>query len=141
MAKGLRKDFSTDLKELLPAVMDKLKEKKGKVLTSCFNTMESILKYTITLEDLLDNMKSVLPGSEIKETKENACILLEKTMLKTNISLLKKICKPIADMLVKTSDDKSGDVRDACIKSLGVLKARVGELLISKCNYFIYINY
>ena len=41
-------------------------------------------------------------------------------------------------MLVKISDDKSGDVRDASIKALAVLKVRVGDMPIMKCIYIFY---
>jgi len=139
LAKGIRKEFAVDLRELTPIVFEKLKEKKGKVLMSCFSTMDTLLKYTLSMEDILENLRGILPSSDIKESKENCCILIERSLVKTNISIVKKICKPLAEMLVKTSEDKSGDVRDASLKALGVLLVRVGENQISKCNYK-YLN-
>ncbi len=137
LSKGLRKDFTSEARELMPNIIEKFKDKKGKVLIATYSTMDSIFKYTLTIEDIIDHLRLILPSSDLKELKENICVLIERSLLKTNIPVLKKICKPIAEILSKTTEDKSGDVRDASLKSLGVLKARVGAKPISKCNFIL----
>lgn len=134
-AKGLRKDLSLDsAKELVLALIDKLKEKRDKIANDILNALDIIHCYCInSLEDLFDDLKANLFSSDKPSiVKERICIFIEKAVLKTNISTLKKICKVLADILFKVTDDANADVRNSALRTLGVIKYRVGDIAISK---------
>jgi hypothetical protein len=131
LAKGLRKEF-TEAKEFFIPLLEKFKEKREKILTDVSSCLDAFITYCLSIEDILDDINTFLSADKPPHTKEKLCIFLEKTVLKTFISVLRKVSNPLADILFKLSDDANGDVRNAALKCLGVLKCRVGEMQISK---------
>lgn len=133
MAKGLRKDF-TEAKDFLFPILEKFKEKKEKLVTDVFACLESLMMHCINLDEIIDDLKSFVKNEKSlpSQSKERFCIFIEKTVLKTFMPMLRKVCKPLAEMMFTLSDDASPDVRHAALNTIGVIKFRVGDMPISK---------
>jgi hypothetical protein len=131
LVKGLRKDF-TESKEFILPLFEKFKEKREKITNDITSTLNAMLTYCITIEDILDELSTFVSTDKPAQSKERICIFIEKTVLKTYIATLRRVSKPLADILFKLSDDANGGVRSAALKALGTIKFRVGELAISK---------
>lgn len=134
---GLRKDF-IESKEFFPLLIEKFKDKNKKLVTDAFQCLENFLQYSLNLEDAIDQLRSALTNDKATvQSKEKICVLIEKIILKTYITQLRKLSKNIGEMLFKITDDPSSEVRDAALHCLGVLKFRIGDVAISKSK----INY
>ena len=64
--------------------------------------------------------------------KKNTCTVLEKMALKTYIDVLQRCSNEIVPVLMKGSEDKDGEVRDAALNTLGIFKGRLGDSAMSK---------
>lgn len=58
--------------------------------------------------------------------------MVEKLALKTYIDVLQRSANEIVPVLMKVSEDKEGEVRDAALNTLGIFKGRLGESTMSK---------
>ena len=132
MAIGLRKDF-IESKDFFCLLIEKFKDKNKKLVSDAFICLENILHYSLNFEDSLEQIRTGLCSDKATIlSKEKICILVEKTILKTYITQLRKVSKIIAEMLYKITDDPSSEVRDAALHCIGILKFRIGDVAISK---------
>ena len=132
MAIGLRKDF-IESKDFFCLLIEKFKDKNKKLVSDAFICLENILHYSLNFEDSLEQIRTGLCSDKATIlSKEKICNLVEKTILKTYITQLRKVSKIIAEMLYKITDDPSSEVRDAALHCIGILKFRIGDVAISK---------
>jgi cytoskeleton-associated protein 5 len=132
MAKGLRKDF-TEAKEFLMPLIDKLKEKREKLVQDVFVCLDSLMTHCINIEEVIEDLRSFISSaSNTIQSKERFCVFLEKVILKTYIQVLRKVGKSLGEIMFKLSDDASPDVRNAALTTIGVIKFRIGDMPISK---------
>jgi hypothetical protein len=129
---GLKKDkqFVPYAKEIIPAVLLKLKEKKQNVIDEVNNFLEVVL-VSCNMEDVKDEVipaiTNVAPGVKLGTIK-----FVEKMALVTYIDVLKRVQPELIPAIVKVIDDKDGGVRDAALHCAGILKGRLGEDTITK---------
>jgi len=134
LAKGLRKDFIESREFLIPLI-EKFKEKKEKVVSDVFICLDSIMTHCLAIDEIVDDMNTYIKSDKTDKTtqiKERFCVFIEKTITKSYITVLRKVAKSLAEMMFILSEDSSPDVRNAALKTIGVIKFRVGEMLISK---------
>lgn len=130
---GLRKDFK-ESKEFIWAFLDKFKEKKEKLFKDTQICLENLVFFgSLSIEcffiEIYDYSKKEERAAIVKE---RICILIEGILKKTYSKDLKLICKELAEFMFKLSDDASGEVRNAALQILGLIKAKIGEQSISK---------
>ena len=79
------------------------------------------MTHCINIEEVIDDLRNLIGNDKIQtnQTRERFCVLIEKIVLKTFITVLKKVCKPLAEMMFKLSDDASPDVRNAALNTIG----------------------
>ena len=58
--------------------------------------------------------------------KNNICLYIERIVQVTYIDVLQRCGTEIIQALLKTADDKMGDVRDSALSALGIFKGRLG---------------
>lgn len=132
IAKGLRKDFM-EAKEFLLPLLEKLKEKREKLVQDVFTCLDSLMTHCINMEEIIDELRSFISSqSNTIQSKERFCIFLEKVIMKTYICVLRKFGKQLADIMFRLTDDASPDVRNAALTTIGVIKYRIGDMPISK---------
>lgn len=86
--------------------------------------MEQFLK-CITFEEVVEDLFSLL-AEKAPSVKQGACQFIEKAARVTYIDTLKRIVKQLAPILIKLTDDSSGEVRDAALFAVGVIVGRTG---------------
>ena len=136
LSNGLRKEF-IEAKEFFPLLLEKLKDKNKKLVADTLICLENILQYCLSFEETLEVLNLGLSSDKATiQSKEKICNLIEKTILKTYITPLRKISKNLGEILYKVTDDASSEVRDSALHCLGVLKFRIGDAALSKSIYF-----
>lgn len=130
LGKGLRKDFENCTRELLPALIQKFKEKKTQLIEDIKLVLDLFLDCT-NLEHIQEEIISGL-GDKAPTIKINLCLFLEKAIQVTYIDVLQRISGAFLTVMMKMSEDSQGDTRDAALKVLGILKGRLGESAMAK---------
>ncbi len=107
-------------------------------MADTFTCLENLLQYSLSFEETLEHFSFGLSNDKATiQSKEKICNLIEKTILKTYITQLRKMSKNIGDLLYKVTDDASSEVRDSSLHCLGVLKFRIGDVALSKSIFYI----
>uniref|UniRef100_A0A0K2TDH6 Cytoskeleton associated protein 5 [Falco peregrinus] n=1 Tax=Lepeophtheirus salmonis TaxID=72036 RepID=A0A0K2TDH6_LEPSM len=132
IAKGLRSSFKQGAVILLPACLEKFKEKKANVvsgLQEAVDAMYPILGIETIQEDLLASLKHKTPSVNAESAKYLArCFAKCPPLLVSNKKLLKSYVTALLDKL-SVSDPI---VRESCSEALGVLMKFLGESSLMK---------
>lgn len=123
LARGLRKSFAKYRAKIMPAIMERLKDKKlaeplGKALDSVF--MSSSL--SDCLEDTLEFLKHKNP-----QVKAETLSFLIRCLKTTRVAPSKPECKSIADAATKLLTESSEVTRNGGAEVLGTLMKIMGE--------------
>ena len=123
LARGLRRGFSKYRGKIMPAIMERLKDKKlaeplGKALDSVF--ISSSL--SDCLEDILEFLKHKNP-----QVKAETLSFLIRCLKTTKIAPSKPECKSIADAATKLLTESSEVTRSGGAEVLGTLMKIMGE--------------
>lgn len=125
MASGLKGDFAKNKDKALPALLEKLKEKKESTIKVVSDTLDAVFQ-TMTLGDILEQ---TLNAAKHKNPviKSGSIQFLARCLRETRQMPAKSDVKPIAEALVAAMGDGSGDVREAGAQGLGTLMKLIGE--------------
>lgn len=130
LAKGVRKEFEACAKELVPSLLQKFKEKKAGFAEEILSVFESF-QNSINMDNIVSELTTALQD-KAPTVKKNTCVVIEKMALMTYIDVLQRCSPDIISALMKLSEDKEGEVRDAALNTLGIFKGRLGESAMSK---------
>lgn len=128
LAKGLRKDFEKQAKEIVPVILPKFKEKKmtDDIMTTLANVM-----MCINLNDIMEFL-TVIETEKALLTKINMCKFLEQTVLTTYIDDLQDVSGALVPLCMKVTEEKDASVRDQGLRLVGILLGRLGEQTMEK---------
>ena len=129
IAKGLRTGFKNGATHLLPAVLEKFKEKKATVVAALVEAADALyppLGIEAIQEDVLASLKHKTPGVVTETAKFlGRCFAKVPPQLVTN----KKMVKGYVSALLDSLNHADGNVREASSEALGVLMKILGTLL------------
>ncbi|KAI9145343.1 armadillo-type protein [Paraphysoderma sedebokerense] len=125
LAKGLRQDFSQYRSHVVSVLLEKLKEKKQTVV----DTVRAALDAVYTSTNLSVNLEDITAAANHKnpQIKAESVRWLTRCLTKARSVPTKGEIKNICDLLLKTYEDSTIDVRDSSAEALGTLMRVVGE--------------
>jgi cytoskeleton-associated protein 5 len=125
IATGLRSDFARNKDKALPALLDKLKEKKDSTLKVVSDTLDAVF-LTMSIGDILEQTLNATKHKN-PAVKSGSIQFLARCLKETRQMPAKSDVKPMADAFVVAIGDGSADVRDAGAQGLGTLMKLIGE--------------
>jgi len=125
LAMGLRSDFAKNKDKALPALLEKLKEKKESTVKVVSETLDAVFQ-TMSLGDILEQTLNATKHKN-PAVKTGAIQFLARCLRETRHMPSKSDVKPIAEALVTAMADGSADVREAGAQGLGTLMKLIGE--------------
>lgn len=124
-ALGLRGAFAKNKDKALPALLEKLKERKESTVKVLADTLDAVFQ-TVSFSDVLEQTLNATKHKN-PQVKAGAIQFLVRCLRETRSMPTKSDIKPIADALVAATADGSPDVRDAGAQGLGTLMKLIGE--------------
>ncbi|PWN35981.1 ARM repeat-containing protein [Meira miltonrushii] len=124
-ALGLRGAFAKNKDKALPALLEKLKERKESTVKVLADTLDAVFQ-TVSFSDILEVTLNATKHKN-PQVKTGAIQFLVRCLRETRSMPAKADIKPIADALVAATADGSSDVRDAGAQGLGTLMKLIGE--------------
>eukprot|EP01119_Soliformovum_irregulare_P020081 TRINITY_DN6464_c0_g2_i3.p1 TRINITY_DN6464_c0_g2~~TRINITY_DN6464_c0_g2_i3.p1 ORF type:complete len:1712 (-),score=696.34 TRINITY_DN6464_c0_g2_i3:1217-6352(-) len=129
LAKGLRKDFSYT-KQILPAMLDKFKEKKGQVVDPMNEALDFMYDGCISLPDVMEEIVET-EKAKVPKIRQDTLAWLTRCFKKPNNAAkrqaISKCVKPLGNFFIAALDDSTPEVRDAAAACFGALAGVVGE--------------
>jgi cytoskeleton-associated protein 5 len=132
LASGLRKDFTSGSKLLLPVLLDKLKEKKQVMVDALTTTLNSIHKGgCIQLLDVIEDVK--LAAKNKVPLVRSSCLTWVATCIETSTKpTVLKLHKEYVPILMEGLNDSSPEVRDAAFLALAAFAKVVGMKVLER---------
>ncbi|XP_045478875.1 protein mini spindles isoform X2 [Harmonia axyridis] len=129
LASSLKKRFQTYAGAVIPALLEKFKEKKQNVLIANREAIDAIY-LTTSLEAILEDTLEAL-NNKNPSVKSETALFLARSLTKTQPQALnKKLLKAITSALEKNVNQSDPTVRDSSYEALGTLMKLVGEKAI-----------
>eukprot|EP00080_Pristionchus_pacificus_P000601 PDM60621.1 zyg-9 [Pristionchus pacificus] len=126
IATGLRAKFGPHASTILPAILEKFKEKKATLATPLVELIDAVVD-TTTLESMESDLATAL-GKPNPQIKGQTALFLKRAFIKLNSTTMpKKTLKALAPLLVKHTGDADTEVREAACAALGAAMAVIGE--------------
>ncbi|CAH1965388.1 unnamed protein product [Acanthoscelides obtectus] len=126
IASGLKKKFQTYAGFVVPALLEKFKEKKSNVVSALREAIDATY-LTTTLDAILDDVLESL-NNKNPSVKLESSLFLARAFTKTlATSVNKKLLKAITTALVKNINEPDPSVREASAEAIGTLMKLVGE--------------
>ncbi|XP_060695068.1 cytoskeleton-associated protein 5 [Hemiscyllium ocellatum] len=130
LASGLRKKFQTYATHVVPAILEKFKEKKPQVVQALQEAIDAVF-LTTTLQNLSEDVLAVMDNKN-PSIKQQASLFLSRSFRHCTASTLpKSLLKPLCAALLKQINDSAAEVRDAAFEALGTALKVVGERLMN----------
>ncbi|XP_043561394.1 cytoskeleton-associated protein 5 isoform X1 [Chiloscyllium plagiosum] len=130
LASGLRKKFQTYATHVVPAILEKFKEKKPQVVQALQEAIDAVF-LTTTLQNLSEDVLAVMDNKN-PSIKQQASLFLARSFCHCTASMLpKSLLKPLCAALLKQINDSAAEVRDAAFEALGTALKVVGERLMN----------
>ncbi|GCC27644.1 hypothetical protein chiPu_0006070 [Chiloscyllium punctatum] len=130
LASGLRKKFQTYATHVVPAILEKFKEKKPQVVQALQEAIDAVF-LTTTLQNLSEDVLAVMDNKN-PSIKQQASLFLARSFRHCTASMLpKSLLKPLCAALLKQINDSAAEVRDAAFEALGIALKVVGERLMN----------
>ena len=130
IGEGMREPFGSQIKILLPAVLQKFKEKRQIVQDECLIFCDVAIKCS-DLEELKDEYIPAITD-KAPGVKTGTLKFIEKAALVTYIDKLQNIAPDLLPAMVKAIEDKDAGVRETALHCMGILKGRLGDGVTSK---------
>ncbi|XP_024396661.1 protein MOR1 [Physcomitrium patens] len=132
LASGLRKDFNSGSKLLLPVLLDKLKEKKQVMVDALTTTLNAMHKGgCIQLQDVIEDVK--LATKNKVPLVRSSCLTWVATCIETsNKPTVLKLHKEYIPILMECLNDSSPEVRDAAFLALAAFAKVVGMKVLER---------
>lgn len=132
LAKGLRSHFKQGASHLLPAALEKFREKKANVVAGLVEAVDAfflVLGIEGVQEDCLASMKHKTPSVVLETAKYLArCFATCPAPLLTNKKMLKGYISALSDLMA----NPDAGVREGSFEALGVLVKAMGEPAVLK---------
>ncbi|XP_044749386.1 protein mini spindles isoform X2 [Coccinella septempunctata] len=129
LASGLKRRFQTYSGAVIPALLEKFKEKKQNVVQANREAIDAIY-LTTSLEAILEDLLEAL-NNKNPSVKSETALFLARALGKTQPQALnKKLLKAITSALEKNVNGSDPTVRDSSYEALGTLMKLVGEKAI-----------
>ncbi|CAH1174022.1 unnamed protein product [Phaedon cochleariae] len=130
LASGLKKKFQTYAGFVIPAILEKFKEKKQNVVTALREAIDAVY-LTTTLEAFMEDVLEAL-NNKNPSVKVETSLFLARAFTKTLPTVVnKKLLKVITTGLTKTINESDPNVRESSAEALGTLMKLVGEKAIA----------
>ncbi|KAL3267283.1 hypothetical protein HHI36_011414 [Cryptolaemus montrouzieri] len=130
LATGLKKRFQVYSGAVVPALLEKFKEKKQSVVSPNREAIDAVY-LTTSLEAILEDILEALSNKN-PNVKSETALFLARSFSKTQPSALnKKLLKSIVGALEKAVNESDAIVRDSSYEALGTLMKLVGEKAIA----------
>lgn len=128
LVRGLRQHFAAHGRHVLPAVLDKLKEKKQAVSDACVECLDALYPACFALPDVHEELEAAF-DHKVAKVRADTLAWLARTVFphKAGRAALIAQLKPLAARLTAALDDSAPEVRDAAAVALGALAGAVGE--------------
>ncbi|GMR36867.1 hypothetical protein PMAYCL1PPCAC_07062, partial [Pristionchus mayeri] len=126
IATGLRTKFGPHAATIIPAILEKFKEKKSTLKDPLVELIDAVVD-TTTLESMESDLVTAL-GKPNPQVKGQTAMFLKRAFVKLNSTTMpKKTLKALTPLLVKHTGDADTEVRDAACSALGAAMAVIGE--------------
>uniref|UniRef100_A0A1I8AIN5 TOG domain-containing protein n=1 Tax=Steinernema glaseri TaxID=37863 RepID=A0A1I8AIN5_9BILA len=126
LANGLRKKFQPHAAIVIPAILEKFKEKKPVLrdpLIECIDAVAATVPMDNVVDDIVAAMGKANPNIKLQTDQ-----FLYRTIKRfTAATVPKKVVKAIAPLLVKHTGESDPDVREASYAALGAIMKALGE--------------
>jgi len=120
----LRKQFEPFGKDVAGAIIPRFKERK--LIEEIHTALENMINFCTNLADIVFEVKAGLVD-KAPSTKKNTANFLEKAIAVTYIDVLEGTLDEVVPKLIENANDSNGEVRDAALNCLGILKGRCSE--------------
>ncbi|KAM0848085.1 hypothetical protein ACQ4PT_054595 [Festuca glaucescens] len=126
LAKGLRTHFSGNSRNLLPVLLEKLKEKKATMTEALTQTLEAIHKAgCITLLDVIDDIR-VAVKNKVPLVRSLTLNWVAFCIETSNKAIVLKLHKDYVPICMECLNDSTPDVRDSSFSVLTAIAKMVG---------------
>lgn len=127
LACGLRADFRPYARGLVPACVDKLKDKKSNVRDACRAIIESSFQFgAITVADCMEDLTEGI-NHKVPQVQEETMRILSMVTARGKESDFKGQIKPLIGLLLQGTDRAQESTRDLSFKALANLMVTLGE--------------
>jgi cytoskeleton-associated protein 5 len=129
LGRGLRKEFSQHARNVLPALLDKLKEKKQTVVTAIQEALERMHPHCFGLADIVEDLETA-SDHKVPQVKSEMLSFVIKCLKTSNRAAMQKQVKPFCGLFMKLMDDGDATVREKSFEAFGVLIGVVSERVV-----------
>jgi len=129
LSKGLRQNFREGAKQLASPLMKRFAEKRPQIISDISSTLAVFLvscPFNELLESAIVSLSDKNPNVVKFSTK-----FIDEGVKQTYIDELTNIKNDIIPVLMGLTNHSDSEVRDAILESLGLLKGRLGETIVS----------
>ncbi|XP_022036003.1 protein MOR1 [Helianthus annuus] len=132
LATGLRTNFSASSRFILPALLEKLKEKKPTMTEALSNTLQAIHKAgCVTLADIVEDVK-VAVKNKVPLVRSLTLNWVTHCIETSNKAVILKVHKDYVPICMECLNDGTPDVRDAAFSVLAAIAKSVGMRPLEK---------
>lgn len=123
-SKGLRKSFAPYRSEVIPALLERFKEKKQNVIEAIKSTLDTMGKYSLPTMFEMQDLLTPFLAHKNPQVKSETLLWLSRSQNKPGN---KKDIKSFLSIVLPTIDDSSPEVRDSSIKLLASMISVSGQ--------------
>lgn len=127
MARGLRAAFASYRGDVIPALLDRCKEKKGNVVQAMKEALKATLYSINSISDILSDISPLLQQKNPQIRQEALTFAAMVMNAKTSRPCQRKDLKDLADLIASGLDHADSAVRDAAAEAMAALLKSVGE--------------
>eukprot|EP00898_Chlorokybus_atmophyticus_P007131 jgi/Chlat1/7419/Chrsp6S09189 len=131
LAQGLRNEFYSGARLLLPSMLDKLKEKKLAVVTALQATLLNFSKYCFTLADVMEETVTAL-NHKVPGVRVETLNWLAKSIEGQAKAAVPKVLKEVVPLMGKALEDSTPEVREAAYGALVAVAKTAGMAPLNK---------
>jgi cytoskeleton-associated protein 5 len=100
LGRGLRKEFSTHARQVIGALLDKLKEKKQIVVTAIQEALERMHPHCFGLTDIIEDLETA-GDHKVPQVKSEMLTFVIKCLKTSNKAAMQKQVKPFCGLFMK----------------------------------------
>uniref|UniRef100_UPI003AB1091D cytoskeleton-associated protein 5-like n=1 Tax=Centroberyx gerrardi TaxID=166262 RepID=UPI003AB1091D len=130
LALGLRKKFGTYAGNVVPAILEKFKEKKPQVVQALQEAIDAVF-LTTTLQNLSEDVLAVMDNKNPSIKQQASLFLARSVRLSAPSALPKALVKPLCTALLKQVNDSAAEVREAAFEVLASIMKVAGERAVN----------
>eukprot|EP00007_Cunea_sp_BSH-02190019_P001761 CAMPEP_0174234862 /NCGR_PEP_ID=MMETSP0417-20130205/4489_1 /TAXON_ID=242541 /ORGANISM="Mayorella sp, Strain BSH-02190019" /LENGTH=643 /DNA_ID=CAMNT_0015313283 /DNA_START=386 /DNA_END=2314 /DNA_ORIENTATION=+ len=128
LGRGLRKEFSKAARVVIPALLDKFKEKKNFCVAAISTSLDMLHPHVLQLAETLDLIMEA-GANPVPQVRSNTLLWAARCLESGQHGLTMRTphLKKFLHALLGTLEDSSPDVRSAAAKVFGLLVGAIGE--------------